>query len=187
MLQHLQDFKKYIEISSFRDIDFGTSENYLKSSRKQKQAVDIQLFDADLIATWEHLYFASVNALQAFRSKTNISKSIAMETMLYASAHRQIQKAIERCGIRPDSKNMAVLIIADNVTQAESALKAIAVYLGKTPNQSALEMTPQKDQKIRIAFGITEQELDTVTQDEDRVKALVSLVIEQMALLPTQV
>ena len=80
----------------------------------------------NLIATQEHLYFAVLNALQAFQNKTNISKSLAMETMLYASAQRQIQKAIQRCGIKPETTSMAVIIIGEDPTQIKTMLEAIS-------------------------------------------------------------
>jgi len=48
--------------------------------------VEVQLFDASLVTTWEHLYFAALDSLTAFRNRENISRSLAMETMLYASA-----------------------------------------------------------------------------------------------------
>ena len=124
MLQYLKEYGKYVEITGYQNIEFDKAEAFLKANRKQtQQNVDIQFFDAELIATQEHLYFAVLNALQAFKNKTNLSKSPAMETMLYASAQRQIQKAIERCGIKPQTKNMAVVIIGDDPKQIENALE----------------------------------------------------------------
>ena len=108
MLQYIKEHDKYVEITGYRSIAFDKAEAFLKANRKQTQNVDIQFFDAELIATQEHLYFAILNALQAFKNKTNHSKSLAMETILYASAQLQIQKAIERSGIKPKTKNMAV-------------------------------------------------------------------------------
>ena len=49
-----------------------------------------------------------------------------METMLYASAQRQIQKAIQRCGIKPETTNMAVIIIGEDPTQLKTMLEAIS-------------------------------------------------------------
>ena len=112
-----------MEITGYKNIEFDKVEAFLKANRKQTQNVDIQFFDADLIATQEHLYFAVLNALQAFKNKTNLSKSPAMETMLYASAQRQIQKAIDRCGIKPKTKNMAVVIIGEDPTHIKIPLK----------------------------------------------------------------
>ncbi len=114
MLYCLLEYGKWMEITGYRNIAFTKAEEFLKANRKEtKQNVEMQFFDAELIASQKHLYFAALNALQAFQNKTNISKSPAMETMLYASAQRQIQRAIQRCGIKPETKNMAVLIIGE--------------------------------------------------------------------------
>ena len=88
----------------------------LKTLNDEKPAqVDFQLFDARLVATWEHLYLAALNALVAFRSKCNISKSLAVETLLYASAQNQIQKATRLFGIKPSSSDIAVLIVGEQL------------------------------------------------------------------------
>ena len=126
MLQYIKEYGKYVEITGYRGVVFEAAEAFLKKNRKQTgQDVDIQFFDADLIATQEHLYFAVLNALQAFKNKTNHSKSPAMEAILYASAQRQIQKAIDRLGIKPQTKNMAVTIIGEDPKQIENTLEAV--------------------------------------------------------------
>ena len=186
MLYYFEGFGKYVKITGYRKISFATAEAFLKENRKQNQTTHIQFFDANLIATQEHLYFAALNALQAFKNKTNISKSPAMETMLYASAQRQIQKAIEHCGIKPKTTNMAVLIIADNPEQTQTILHDITACVGKKPDESVLEMTKNKQVAIKRAFRITGQELKTIIQKGDEAKAIVNLVIEHVALLATQ-
>lgn len=186
MLYEMGDFGKFVEVTGYRRISFAVAEAFLKEQRKQKQTEHVQFFDADLIATHEHLYFASLNALQAFKNKTNISKSPAMEAMLYASAQRQIQKAIERCGIKPKTVNMAVLIIADSAEQTKIMLQDITACVGKEPDEAVLEMTENKRAKIRHAFDIKEEELKTVIQDGDVARAIVNLVVERVALLAVQ-
>jgi tRNA threonylcarbamoyladenosine modification (KEOPS) complex Cgi121 subunit len=185
MLHHLEDYGKYVEITGYRAINFSAVEAYLKAHRKQAQTIDVQFFDADLIATPQHLYFAALNALQAFRGKTNISKTLAMETILYASARRQIQKAIEQSGIKLATKNMAVLVIGENQRLVESALAAVTGCVGKSPDDSVLELNPDKIAKIKAAFGISELELKTVKK-EGAGLAVADLVVERVALLATQ-
>ena len=181
----MEEFGKFIEITGYSNISFAAAEAFLKEKRKQSQTTYIQFFDADLIATNEHLYFATLNALQAFKNKTNISKSPAMEAMLYASAQRQIQKAIERCGIKPKTTNMAVLIIGDNKEQTQKALQNITVCVGKKPDEVVLEVTKKKLEIIKQAFEITKEEVNA-TQQGDKEKAIINLVIERVALLATQ-
>lgn len=186
MLQHIEEFGKYVEITGYKNIAFDKAEAFLKANRKQtRQNIDIQFFDADLIATQEHLYFAVLNALQAFKNKTNLSKTPAMETILYASAQRQIQKAIERCGIKTQTKSMAMIIIGDDPKQIENALEEVTKSVGSDPDAAVLEMTKNKETKIKKAFEITDQELKTVENSRPE-KAIVNLVIERVALLATQ-
>ncbi len=186
MLHHLEEFKKHVEITGYRGIHFEVAEAFLKANRRQIQnGVEIQFFDADLIATPEHLYFATLNALQAFKGKTNRSKSVAVETMLYASAQRQIQRAIEHIGIKPQSQNMAVLIVGEDQTQIAAQLRALSDYLGCVPDESVLQLTADKVAKIRSAFQITDEELATQNRDNPE-RAIVDLVVEHIALLATQ-
>jgi tRNA threonylcarbamoyladenosine modification (KEOPS) complex Cgi121 subunit len=186
MLQYIREQGKYLEITGYKNISFNKAEIFLKTSRKQtKQNIDIQFFDAELIATQEHLYFAVLNALQAFKNKTNLSKSPAMETLLYTSAERQIQKAIERCGIKPQTKNMAVAIIGEDPKQMQNAIDALNKSISSEPDVTVLEMTKTKETKIKKAFKITNEELKTVANNNQE-KTIINIVIEQVALLATQ-
>jgi len=187
MLHYIEEYGKYVEITGYRNIAFAKAEEFLKANRKEtKQNSHTQFFNAELIATQEHLYFAVLNALQAFKNKTNISKSPAMETILYASAQRQIQKAIERCGIKPQTTNMAVAIIGENPKQIEATLQTVTACIGKAPDEKVLEMTKNKEKKIREAFQITDEELKTVMENGNQETAIVNLIIERAALLATQ-
>jgi tRNA threonylcarbamoyladenosine modification (KEOPS) complex Cgi121 subunit len=109
-----------------------------------------------------------------------------METMLYASAQRQIQKAIQRCGIKPETTSMAVIIIGENPKQIETVLQAITASVGVEPDEKVLEMSKVKEKKIIETFQITDEELKTVMKNENRQEALVNLIIERVALLATQ-
>jgi tRNA threonylcarbamoyladenosine modification (KEOPS) complex Cgi121 subunit len=107
-----------------------------------------------------------------------------MEAMLYASAERQISKAIEHIGAKPASANLAVAVVAQDREQIEIQLSALSEYFGCAPDESVLQLTAAKIQKIRAAFQISEDEIKTQKTPID--KALVDLVIERMALLSTQ-
>jgi tRNA threonylcarbamoyladenosine modification (KEOPS) complex Cgi121 subunit len=184
---YLEEYATYAEITGYKNIKFAQAETFLKTDHKEnKQNIDIQFFDATLVATYEHLYFAILNALQAFQNKTNISKSLAMETMLYASAQGQIQKAIQRCGIKPETANIAVIIIGEDQTQLKIMLEAVTACVGVEPDEKVLEISKFKEHKIVETFQITDQELKTVMKNKNRTEAVVNLVIERVALLATQ-
>ena len=187
MLHYLKEYCNYLEITGYKHVKFVNAEEFLKANRKgTPEPLDVQFFDAELIATQNHLYFAALNALEAFDGKTNISRSLAMETMLYASAQRQIQKAIQRCGINPETTSMAVIIIGKDQTQLKALLKEISACVGSEPDEKVLEMSEFKERKIIKTFQVSDQEMKVVMKNGDREEALVNLVIERVALLSTQ-
>jgi tRNA threonylcarbamoyladenosine modification (KEOPS) complex Cgi121 subunit len=187
MLKYIKEAGKYVEITGFRNLGIDDAEEFVKVTReKLPQNSAVQFFDAELVATWQHLYFAVLNALLAFKNEQNISKSVAMETMLYASAQRQIRKAIDFMGVKCASANVAVVIIGENAESVEALLSAVSKRVGKKPDDAVLKLLDEKAQGIREAFGVTETELETVMEKSNGEKALVNLVIERMALLSTQ-
>jgi tRNA threonylcarbamoyladenosine modification (KEOPS) complex Cgi121 subunit len=186
MLYNFKEYGKYAEITGYRNIKFGDTEAFLKANRKQTQNLDLQFLDAELIATKEHIYFAVLNALAAFNGMTNVSKSLAMETMLYASAKRQIQRAIEQCGIKPQTTNLAVAIIGVKPEQINSVLETVTACISSEPDEQVLEMSKAKEKKIKEAFQISDKEIKAVLKNQDYSGAIVNLVIERVALLATQ-
>lgn len=187
LLRYVEEFKKYIAITGFRNTKIKDTERFLKTIREEKGLdLEIQFFDAKFVATWQHLYFAALNALTAFKNMENISKSLAMETMLYASAQRQIRRAMELLGIKSETSDIALLIIGENLETVKSALSAISLSAEAQHDDTVLELSEEKKEIIQKAFGISELELKTVMKKDDLEKALTNLVIERMALLAIQ-
>jgi len=187
LLKYIEEHGKYVEITGFRNVKIEDAEEFLKAIRKEQQEnTAVQFFNAELVATWQHLYFAALNALTAFRNKRNISKNVVMEVMLYASAQRQIQKAIELVGVKCDSANMAMVIIGETPASVKAVLSAVSKRIGAEPAETVLELSKGKMQSIRRAFDISEKELKTVMKKNNLEQALVNLVFERMALLSTQ-
>ena len=186
MRVYVKEFRKNCEIVGFRGVEVDETETFLEAIKRDKPAgVEAQFFDADLIATWQHLYFAVLNALTAFKNKENLSKSVAMETMLYASGRRQIQKATQLLGIKPSSRNMVVLIVGGKAEVVRKALAKVSRRVGGQFDDSVLELSVKKMERIKRAFDISEAELETVMEGDDVEKALVDLVVERVALLAT--
>jgi len=187
LLRYIEEFRKYIAIAGFSDVKIKDTEGFIKRIREEKPSnVEIQFFGAKFVVTWQHLYFAALNALTAFKNKKNLSKSVAMETMLYASAQRQIRKAMKLLGINSDSSEMAVLIIGEKPEKARSALTIVSKYCNAQRDDTVLELLEEKATVIQKEFGISDVELETIMKKDDLEKALVDLVIERMALLATQ-
>ena len=186
MLIYVKEFRKNCEIAGFKGVEVNGIEAFLEAINRGKLAgVDAQFFDADLVATWQHLYFAVLNGLTAFKNEENLSKSVPMETMLFASGRRQIRKATQLLGIKPGSRNVAVLVVGGKAEVVQKALVEISRLIGGQPDDSVLELSRKKMERIKRVFDISEEELETVMEGDDVEKALVDLVVERMALLAT--
>ncbi len=187
MLHLIEEYGEYVEITGYSEVSFDVAEAFLKLNRNQaSMGIEIQFFDASLIASWLHLYFAVQNAIVAFRGKTNVTKSVAVETVLYAAAERQIQKSIAKIGIKSQTENIAVIIVGKNCELVKRMLAEISVSFGGKIDESVLELTKQKIAKIREVFNISQNEVDSATRSSAE-EAVVNLVIERVALLATQI
>ncbi len=114
-----------ITIIGFRNVKIENINTFLETFRNENKNVPIQFFNAKYIASSEHLFFAALNALNSFDKKTNISNNLAVEALLYASAQRQIKKAVKMLGIKQDSLEVAVLILTESSSQKNEFLKLI--------------------------------------------------------------
>jgi len=179
MSELLEDFERRIAIAGYR-VRVGDPEALLRSLRASK--VRVQVFDASLIAGREHLLMASINALKAFKDGLNVSKNELMELLLYASAQRQIGKAVGLLGVKKESKSLATVVLGDSREETEKALGELERLLGGERDDDVLKLTADKIEGIKKAFGITSLELESkkgLPADE----AITELVIERCALL----
>jgi len=109
-----------------------------------------------------------------------------MESLLYASAQRQIRKAMKLLGIKPNSSEIAVLIFEERPELARSALSLVTKQVKAKRDDRVLKLSKEKVAGIQKIFVISDVELETVMKKDGLEKALTDLVIERMALLATQ-
>jgi len=188
MLKRIQEHGASVIIAGIRKVSIEKPEQLLKELRcRNELEVSVQFFNAGLIRTWEHLYLAVLHALTAFRTNRNISKNLSVEIMLYASAQRQIKKAIQLLGVSHDCADMAVVVVGKATQDIEAVMESLLKQLGKEIDDTVLNLSPGKVPTICKAFAITETEFEVVAKHGDRKQGLVDIIIERMALLATRV
>jgi len=176
-----------IATAGFKNVKITDINGFLEHVRREVTEGHVQFFDAKLIAGQQHLYFAALNALKAFEKKSNISSSLAIEALLYASAQRQIRKAVDTLGVKQDSSQVAVLIIAENRQGMDGCLKVVSRLIPGERNDGVLELTDEKIGGIKKLFGISDLEIEAKLRRKGLEReALADLVIEHVALLATQ-
>jgi len=177
----------HITILGFRNVKIENINGFLEHFRKENRGASVQFFDAKHVAGPQHMYFAALNALDAFDKKTNISNNLAVEALLYASAQRQIKKAVEMLGIKQDSSEVAVLIMTENRHKKTDYLRLVTKIIPGERDDNVLELTDKKIGNIKKLFEISNLEFEAKLEKEGLEKeALTDLVIERMALLGTK-
>jgi tRNA threonylcarbamoyladenosine modification (KEOPS) complex Cgi121 subunit len=139
-----------------------------------------QIFDADRIAGWRHIFMAAVNAVTAFESGSAISRSIGIEILLYASCQDQISKALEIVGASTKTKKLALVVLSKSYDETEITFIKASSILGK-PDDTALNLNDEKIVDIMNVFEITESQINTIGGEYK--ESLTNLLIEKGALV----
>jgi KEOPS complex subunit Cgi121 len=183
MLKTVEGFGQWVAFAGFKNVCVGEVNQFLNRFRQIGGVTAVQFFDAGLVAGWEHLYFSVLNSLKAFESGTNISKSLSVECLLFASAQGQISFAFELIGVKKESSQVGVVVVAGGEKEAGRALSEVSASIGGKRDDSILELSDEKIPRIRRLFGISDVELGATRGSSGRKKALSDLVIEHVALL----
>jgi hypothetical protein len=87
-------------------------------------------------------------------------------------------------GIKPGTREIAVLIVGNNRVTVESAVSKILRNVAGQQDDMVLELSGPKNELIMKAFKVDAVEVDTMMRKSDDLEtALVDLVIERMALV----
>ena len=187
MTKKPEETNENITILGFSNVKIMNTNKFLEQFRQENKEAPIQFFDAKHVAGKQHMYFAALNALNTFSKKTNISNNIAVEALLYASAQRQITKAVTMLGLKKDTTDVVALIMPKNSNEKQDYQCLVTKIIPGERNDNVLELTDKKMKGIQDLFEISDLELKTKLKKEGLEKeALIDLVIERMALLVTK-
>ncbi|MHA1859207.1 MAG: KEOPS complex subunit Cgi121 [Candidatus Thorarchaeota archaeon] len=144
----------------------------------------IQFLNPVPIAGHIHLLSAVQNALNAWLGGYAISRSLDVEIILYASAQRQISRALELFGVRDDMKHIAVIVVG-----SADAVRGISDRLNETIGSELTDPLPVSEERyaqIASVFDISPSEVETIasgTSLKERFEALARCVVSRVSML----
>jgi len=171
----------FVSVGGFSGASVDNVDAFISKIREELPGVRFQVFDADRVAGWRHLYFAAVNAVGAFEGGRGISRSLEVEALLYASCRDQISQAFEVVGVSEGTTNVVLLVFAESHIEAEGAFTRVSGIIG-APDDSVLDVSGSKQIELKSVFGVSDQELGAVRGPAK--EALTKLIVERGALLP---
>lgn len=140
-----------------------------------------QVFDADKIAGWEHVFYGAVNAIAAFESDLQVSNSLPIETLLYVSCQDQIVKGFRMVGVRRDIERIALVFFSKSMEEFAKILVGIEIF--GSLDDSVMEVTDEKLEVLKVLYEVSDSAFETI--EGNVFEILTSLVVEKGALIPT--
>ena len=135
------------------------------------RGAEVCLLDARSVFGRDHLESAALHAIRARDARTMSSRSVAMETLLYAAGARQVQDAIRSVGLRKDTTAIGVVIFGS------AKVDDLIHDMGWSRDDGVLDAEGKSLERV----GISDREAKTVS---DRQRA--DLVLEKVALLDVE-
>jgi KEOPS complex subunit Cgi121 len=131
----------------------------------------LQVLDADMVVSEEHLVLAAEKALEAFSEKRNVAQDLGVEILRCASGQRQIERALAM-GISDSTNRVVIIAVAprsrDLPTEAE--IRRLI-----EPDGAGSSYSPEAVRKI---FDISEEEIQAAGESK-----IPNLVLERVALM----
>lgn len=178
---------KTISIIGFRDVKIDDVNEFLKKIRAEVQPLGVQVLDAEYVAGKPHLYFAFINAKKSFEENQAICDNLEMETLLYASGHRQINRAISMLGIKSQTTKVAVILFGSDEGEVDQAKTKLVKLVEGARDDSVLDVKKEKIEGLMKTFSITKIEVETMIGIGNNLEDVLTwLIVERGALLPTK-
>ena len=160
-------------------------EELFQNATKEYPEVSIQLVDLDRVPGQRYLKLATVNAENSFHSKQPITKTLAMELLLYISAEKQIVRALKHVGITPETCRIAAVALGVDRDRVLAAADFLSGSLGQGSEDGLLDdWSRLRIKNVRSGFDIGEKEIKaTIRKNEAKRMAIERLAVERSAML----
>ena len=142
-----------------------------------------QLFDHRLIWGYRHLHSALWHAEKAKKTESMISKTLAMEILLYTAGCRQIKKAIELIGIQEDTNKIIGVLIANKESSLSESYLDVK---DKLQLQSDLTVIENFSEKKDAVMKYLEDE-GYKKADQFSNKEIEKIFLQKVALLSLEI
>ena len=149
---------------------------YIQSKEKES-GFTLQLFDARMIFGTQHLETAIDHAKRSMHRGIGISSSLSMEILLYTAGEYQIKNALDKVGLKDDSRYIVLICITDNTDNTISPDEVFTELCNRFGFLQDFDVI-KGDKEYLEDFGITKDELLAIPEE-----LWLELVLEKVALV----
>jgi tRNA threonylcarbamoyladenosine modification (KEOPS) complex Cgi121 subunit len=179
-----------------KDKVVGIAELCNSNNLKQKELIQlatsmssdsltVQLLNGLLIASEIHLLSAAQNAIRAQQGDYMISRSLDVEIIVFASAQRQIGRALEALGVHDGLDEIALVVIGTDNSSVEHSIKDLVDTIG-TETLPSFSATNERMERVKKHFQIGDREISAISDSEtieSQLDALARCVVSRVSLV----
>ncbi|MFW9806350.1 MAG: KEOPS complex subunit Cgi121 [Candidatus Thorarchaeota archaeon] len=175
-----------IGITSFQNSNQMTQNELITlASSLSNGSITIQLLNGLLIADENHLLSATQNAINAKNGNYMRSRSLDVEIIVFASAQRQIGKALDALGVFDGLSEIAVVVVGPDSESVMEKLQSLSKAIGNEiiPPFAASE---DRIERIKDHYEITDKEIEAILDSdklESKLSALSRCIVSRVSLV----
>ncbi len=177
---------KVVGISEFHNSKNLKQEELIQlAASLSSDAITVQLLNGRLIADEIHLLSAVQNAINAQHGEYMLSRSLDVEIIIFASAQRQIGKALDTLGVYDGLDEIAVVVVGFDVESVEKIILDLAKQIGKEI-LPPFPATNERVERIKDHYQIDDKEINTISDSrtiESRLSALSRCLVSRVSLV----
>ena len=148
-------------------------------------SLTVQLLNGLLIANEIHLLSAAQNAIRAQQGDYMISRSLDVELIVFASAQRQIGRALEALGVHDGLDEIALVVIGTDNSSVEHSIKDLVDTIG-TETLPSFSATIERMERVKKHFQIGDKEISAISDSEtleSQLDALARCIVSRVSLV----
>ncbi|MHA1311694.1 MAG: KEOPS complex subunit Cgi121 [Candidatus Helarchaeota archaeon] len=147
---------------------------------------EIQLLNANIVATWEHIFFAAINALNSFKNGNNLANNLSLEILLYIAGTRQIKVALKKVGINNLIREIAIVIFSNDEQMIYNVFEEIKRLLSGVEDIKLLEINEKKFINLINLFNINYSEISNLIHEESeeaKFQVIPKIIIDRGSMI----
>ncbi len=137
-------------------------------------SLTVQLLNGLLIANETHLLSAAQNAINAKRGEYMLSRSLDVEIIVFASAQRQIGRALDELGVYDGLNEIAVVMVGTDPSVVKQSMQDLAKKIGNEV-VPAFTATSERIERIKRHYQIDDKEVVAISDSDELESQLAAL------------
>ncbi|MFX1559746.1 MAG: KEOPS complex subunit Cgi121 [Promethearchaeota archaeon] len=182
----LDSTDKVVGIAELRNSNNLTQEKLIQLTiSMSNESLTVQLLNGQLIANDVHLLSAAQNAIEAQEGGYMISRSLDVEIIVFASAQRQIERALTSLGVYDGLDELALVVIGSDSDSVELSIKELTETIGAEV-LPPFEATNERIERVKHHFQISDKEIDALSDSkapQSQLDALSRCIVSRVSLV----